>query len=200
MLHHTKPRGTLGKYAEPYWATLYPLSCALHYWATVYPAELGCIPVGLAHQYWATLNPGELRCTLLSYTAPCELRCTLTELLTVPLCNPECRTVRPATGKHGTELKKMRIPYSVRYRTKMLEWCKTDTCGIGLDADIQLWISSAVLTQSREQYDTGVQSHKMRQNLGDVAQDIISPIKFWPSQRGICTFSLLSIQRRTFQI
>ncbi len=56
----TKPRGTLGKYAEHYWATLYLLSCTLHYWATVYqlhPLWASSTILSYATPYWAPQHP-----------------------------------------------------------------------------------------------------------------------------------------------
>jgi hypothetical protein len=100
------------------------------YWVTVYPTELRCIPYGIAHPNWDTLHPTELHCTLLTYAAPCELRCTLIGLHTVPLCNfvkyRNAGLSGTRSARHRKE--KMPMPYQVRSRNKDTSQSSSPKC------------------------------------------------------------------------
>ncbi len=95
----TKLRWTLSCYAAPYWATLYPL----------------CYNTPNR----ARLHPSDLRSTLLKYTPPAELLCTLTELPSYLYIfrMPECRTVRHLVSL-VLEWKEVPMLEPIRYRNK----------------------------------------------------------------------------------
>ncbi len=83
-----------------------------------YSVQCAC-PLRYTTPYRARLHPSDLRCTLLKYTAPAELLCTLTEL--PPELNifrmPECRTVRHLVSL-VSEWKEVPMPEPICYRNK----------------------------------------------------------------------------------
>jgi hypothetical protein len=135
--HPTELCCTLLNYAESYEQCWTLLSHGALHWAMLHLTELCCT-------YWAALNLIEIRgtllsyvCTLLSYSAPCDLRCTLNELHKVPVFMKFFKCWN--AGLSGTGL---RVPQSGAGMLRVLDWdagCwNTDAGGIGLNADAQL--------------------------------------------------------------